>query len=238
MIVHGARPIQRDGGLQSRIGEDGWLSDDGVLRAGEVLSAGAEPPLAARTDYSRYYDGVSCIVGGFPCQDISRAGKRAGITGSRSGLWRNMVEAIRLVRPRYVIVENVADLIDGDLGVVLGDLAEIGYDAESHCIPARAVGANHERDRIWIIAYPKRNGIQGRTLEASQGPVLCRAEQLSGFLFASIGDALSAARVWRADNGPSSRLDVARNKAIGNAVVPQIPELIGRAILQAEGIAA
>jgi DNA (cytosine-5)-methyltransferase 1 len=147
-----------------------------------------------------------------------------------------MVEAVRVARPQYVIVENVADLIDGDLGVVLGDLAALGYDAEWHCIPACAVGAHHERDRIWIIAHAQRDGVQGWAAEAAEGPIFTGAEQLPRFLFPSIGDALSAARVWRADNGPPARMDVARNKAIGNAVVPQIPELIGNAILKAEGL--
>lgn len=95
------------------------------------------------------------ICGGFPCQDISTAGKRAGITGERSGLWQHMVGAVRLVRPRYVIVENVAALLSNGLDTVLGDLASIGYDCEWHCIPASAVGAPHRRDRWWGVAYPQ-----------------------------------------------------------------------------------
>src|SRR5690606_13124048 len=93
------------------------------------------------------------VCGGFPCQDISNAGKRAGITGERSGLWRELVRAIRVVRPKYAIVENVAALLGRGMGTVLGDLAESGYDAEWDCIPASAVGAYHERDRLWIVAY-------------------------------------------------------------------------------------
>lgn len=101
------------------------------------------------------------ICGGFPCQDISIAGKRAGISGERSGLWRNMVDAIRVVGPRYVIVENVAAILFGDLGTVLSDLAAIRYDAEWHCISASEVGAEHRRDRWWAVAYPMREGLEG-----------------------------------------------------------------------------
>lgn len=97
---------------------------------------------------------IDVLTGGFPCQDISNAGKRAGITGSRSGLWKHYLRAISILRPRYVIAENVAALIDRGLDTVLCDLAAIGYDAEWHCLPAAAVGAPHRRDRIFILAYP------------------------------------------------------------------------------------
>ncbi len=101
---------------------------------------------------------VDVICGGFPCQDISYAGGGAGLEGARSGLWSEIARLVSELRPQYVIVENVSALLSRGLGRVLGDLAEIGYDAEWHCIPASAVGAPHRRDRIWIIAYPKSNG--------------------------------------------------------------------------------
>ena len=89
---------------------------------------------------------VDAICGGFPCQDISAAGEKAGIDGERSGLWREFARLIGELRPRVVLVENVADLLRGPeewpgawFGRVLGDLAEIGYDAEWHCIPAASV---------------------------------------------------------------------------------------------------
>ena len=94
------------------------------------------------------------ICGGFPCQDISTAGNGAGLAGERSGLWRELLRAIRVVRPKFAVVENVAALLSRGMGTVLGDLAEIGYDAEWHCIPASAVGAPHRRDRVWIVADP------------------------------------------------------------------------------------
>jgi DNA (cytosine-5)-methyltransferase 1 len=96
---------------------------------------------------------VDVLCGGFPCQDISNAGKRAGIDGERSGLWGEFARIIGELRPRFVIVENVAALLGRGIERVLGDLAALGFDAEWHCIPASAVGAPHRRDRVWIVAY-------------------------------------------------------------------------------------
>jgi DNA (cytosine-5)-methyltransferase 1 len=96
---------------------------------------------------------VDVLCGGFPCQDISNAGKREGIDAERSGLWSEYARVIGALRPRYVIVENVSALLGRGLHRVLGDLAALGFDAEWHCIPASAVGAPHRRDRIWIIAH-------------------------------------------------------------------------------------
>jgi DNA (cytosine-5)-methyltransferase 1 len=98
---------------------------------------------------------VDLICGGFPCQDISYAGKGAGIDGERSGLWAQYARIIRDLRPRYVVVENVAALLTRGLGRVLGDLAALGYDAEWECLPAAAVGAPHIRDRIFILGHAK-----------------------------------------------------------------------------------
>jgi len=97
---------------------------------------------------------VDVIVGGFPCQDISLAGKGAGLAGERSGLWWEFHRLIKEIKPKWVIAENVSALRTRGLEEVLRSLAEIGYDAEWHCIPASAVGAPHRRDRIWIVAYP------------------------------------------------------------------------------------
>lgn len=97
---------------------------------------------------------VDVLTGGFPCQDISNAGKRKGIEGKRSGLWKEYVKSISCIRPKYVIVENVSALRRRGLDRVLGDLVSLGYDCEWNCIPAANIGANHLRDRIFIIAYP------------------------------------------------------------------------------------
>ena len=102
-------------------------------------------------------DGISvnAICGGFPCQDISTAGKGEGIEGERSGLWREYARLIGELRPQVVFVENVSALLSRGLSRVLGDLAEVGYDAEWHCISAAHVGAPHLRDRLWITAHPQ-----------------------------------------------------------------------------------
>tara|TARA_A100001515_G_scaffold127216_1_gene112851 strand:+ start:714 stop:1730 length:1017 start_codon:yes stop_codon:yes gene_type:complete len=103
---------------------------------------------------------VDVITGGFPCQDISVAGKREGIEGERSGLWTECARLIGELQPRYAIFENVTNLLNGERGDwfkrVLWDISSLGYDAEWHCIPASELGAHHHRDRIWIVAYPRR----------------------------------------------------------------------------------
>ena len=93
------------------------------------------------------------ICGGFPCQDISVAGRGAGLAGEKSGLWSEYVRLVREIRPRFVVVENVAALLGRGLSTVLGDLAALGYDAVWDCVPAQAVGAHHRRDRLFIVAY-------------------------------------------------------------------------------------
>lgn len=106
---------------------------------------------------------VDVICGGFPCQDISIAGKGAGLAGARSGLWWEFHRLIAEIRPAWVVIENVSALRHKGLGDVLRSLAAVGYDAEWHCIPASAVGAPHRRDRIWIVAYPEGTGLQARS---------------------------------------------------------------------------
>ena len=113
---------------------------------------------------------VDLICGGFPCQDISVAGTGAGLAGERSGLWYEMHRIISDIRPRWVIVENVAALLSRGMDVVLRDLSKIGYDCEWHVISASAVGAPHRRERVWIIA--NTNGVndavrRNRTADAS-----------------------------------------------------------------------
>jgi DNA (cytosine-5)-methyltransferase 1 len=99
---------------------------------------------------------VDLIAGGFPCQDISLASRTgAGIVGARSGLWKDFARMVAAVRPTFVLVENVPALRNRGLAMVLQDLWALEYDAEWHCIPACALGANHERDRIWIVSYPQ-----------------------------------------------------------------------------------
>lgn len=101
------------------------------------------------------------LSGGFPCQDISAAGKGAGLAGSRSGLWYEYARLIGELRPRYAIMENVGALVGRGLDAVLGSLAQIGYDAEWQDIRASDVGAPHRRERIWIVAYPDSDHVPG-----------------------------------------------------------------------------
>lgn len=114
-------------------------------------------------DDIRTFDGtawrgaVDVVSGGFPCQDISRAGKGAGIDGERSGLWSEMARIIREVRPRFAFVENSPTLTSRGLGRVLGDLAAMGFDAEWGVLGADDCGAPHMRKRIWIVAHANRN---------------------------------------------------------------------------------
>lgn len=97
---------------------------------------------------------VDLVTGGFPCQDLSTAGKRAGLDGERSGLWWEMLRCIREVGPRYVLIENVPGiLVGGQAGTVVGELSGLGYDSVWHCLPAAAVGAPHLRWRWWCLAY-------------------------------------------------------------------------------------
>jgi DNA (cytosine-5)-methyltransferase 1 len=255
---------------------------------------------------------IDVICGGFPCQDISLAGKGAGLAGDRSGLWFQFHRIIEEIRPPWVIIENVSALRSRGLDVILGGLAALGYDAEWHCIPASAVGAPHRRDRVWVVAYPKIDGRDGalftsqwqavpRSVESgadvahsngsssrnrpvsgyvsNEGRLAARTggatvqpsnrktcadhiEQSGAALADSqcvrqsgsgqLGDASNPTQgsqgetvdaldggfrhVWAAEpdvgrvaNGVPNRMD--RLKQLGNAVVPQIPELIGRAIM-------
>ncbi len=258
---------------------------------------------------------IDVICGGFPCQDISTAGKGAGLAGERSGLWREYARLVGELRPRFVIVENVAALLGRGLGTVLGDLAALGYDAEWHCIPASAVGAPHLRDRIWIVAYPNCGSYAGeldcgtvggeaggsaiRDVGEGQAPHRQRLRIELGASCEALADAARERRgetrehcqrpaqrtsggcevlahpdscdaqrvfvegddahygkkppcrsaglrdrtrahsgwevepdVGRVAHGVPARVD--RLRGLGNAVVPQIPEILGRAILAME----
>ena len=107
------------------------------------------------------------VCGGFPCQDISQAGKGAGLAGSRSGLFYELLRVVRVVGPRYIVLENVAAITCRGMGDVLGALAEAGYDAEWACIPAAAVGACHQRDRWWCVAYSAKSPSNGSPIRSA-----------------------------------------------------------------------
>jgi DNA (cytosine-5)-methyltransferase 1 len=214
--------------------------------------------------------GIDVITGGFPCQDLSSAGRRAGIgEGTRSGLYAEVLRLACNLRPRFIIMENVSGLLSGPseqpgqwFGRVLGDLASLGFDAEWENIPASALGAPHRRERVWIVAYPAqvndaefqcfyRRG-QNR-LASDDGPILAHAHNLheqgvEPEVFDAQGWARSFLRPigpcgygpswWETEPSLGRVADGVPNRsqrlaALGNAVVPQIPELIGNAILEA-----
>jgi DNA (cytosine-5)-methyltransferase 1 len=181
-------------------------------------------------DGKQFRGTVDVVCGGFPCQDLSGAGKQAGFNGDRSSLYIEMLRIIGECRPKYALFENVAALLTGESGrwfaQFLYDLAEVGYDAEWHCIPASYIGAPHIRYRVWIIAYPNA----AENSFSSFGEVLSQYKMPGGDFQREWGGSMP--RVSRVDDGISKRLD--RLARLGNAVVPQIPEAIGRAIMQCE----
>lgn len=169
---------------------------------------------------------VDAICGGFPCQNISLAGRMEGIDGAKSGLWQHYLRLIEETRPKWVIIENSPVLRSRGLEAMLSELAALGFDAEWHCIPANALGAPHRRDRLWIVAYPagERNGLP--PLEISTG--WDQSQHRSWW------DTEPA--VGRVVDGISA--EPHRLAQLGNAVVPAIPFEIGRAILASERLAA
>jgi DNA (cytosine-5)-methyltransferase 1 len=177
---------------------------------------------------------VDVVCGGFPCQDLSYAGKGAGLSGERSGLWSEFARIVRELRPHFVVVENVPALLARGLGVVLGDLAACGYDATWDCIPAAAVGAPHLRYRLFIVAYAasvRRAASECQKTKSSPWQTAMRSlREQSG----SCAWWTSEPPVGRVADGFSDEL--ARDiGALGNAVVPQVAEVVGRVLL---GIAA
>jgi DNA (cytosine-5)-methyltransferase 1 len=189
---------------------------------------------------------VDLVCGGFPCQDISVAGKGAGIDGERSGLWSQLLRIVCLLRPRFVVVENVAALLDRGMGRVLGDLAEGGFDAEWQVLPASAFGAPHQRERVFLVAYP--SGFFGSPSGLFDGRHDLPRDSQWGST-----EGLKSGRGWKRwlvqacatvdghdsdpwfrslDDGVSPELDADEFRGAGNAVVPQVAEWIGRRILE------
>jgi DNA (cytosine-5)-methyltransferase 1 len=168
---------------------------------------------------------VDVIAGGFPCQDISYAGKGAGLAGERSGLFYEAMRVVSEVGPRFVVLENVAALLTRGLDQVLGTLAALGYDAEWHCIPAASVGAPHIRNRVFVIA-----DANGQRLERQR---TITSGTLTEFRNACYeGWWKSEPAVGRVANGIPNRVD--RLRGLGNAVVPHVAEWIGRQIVVAD----
>ena len=209
---------------------------------------------------------VDCIIGGFPCQDISYAGRGAGLDGERSGLFFEAVRLVRELQPGAIVLENVAALLTRGLDRVLGTLAEIGYDAEWHCIPAAAVGAPHIRDRAFVIASPADAKIDRRRKrqpdhgggsegigEGQEHRLGCSGENVAHANIESmerqwtkplgaspkLRDS-SYGRWWavepavgRVANGIPARVD--RLRCLGNAIVPQVAEVVAMMALDRLG---
>lgn len=168
---------------------------------------------------------VDLICGGFPCQDISTAGHGEGISGEKSGLWTEYARLLREVRPRFALIENSPELANRGLDQVLSDLAEMGMDAVVGCIRASSLGAKHRRERMYVVAYANGDGLQGGDHNRSAARLTAPSlDQLADW------PPVSEPFGIRNGDGVSSRVD--RTHAIGNAVVPQVIEWIGRRILE------
>jgi DNA (cytosine-5)-methyltransferase 1 len=190
-----------------------------------------------RAVYSSYVEQVDVLCGGFPCQDISIAGNATrgqGINAGKSSIWSEFRRLIGEFRPLYVVIENSALLSIRGLDRVLSDLATFGYDAEWQCLSAESVGAPHIRERLYIVAYPHRDGPQGS--EAGHEAVLS-SEGWSRWRGGAVRSDWWSANTEpsRVDDGLSRRLDtdfIPRTKALGNALIPQIAEFIGCGIVR------
>lgn len=207
------------------------------------------------------FPGCDVICGGFPCQDISSAGKGEGIDGQRSGLWREFARLIGEIRPRIVVVENVPDLAVRGLGRVLGDLCALGYDAEWEIVSAQDAGAPHLRKRLFILATLCDPDAQGQSVGSEHDRETPRLrgdgsdsdgarlegrhsgglQERSGERAAGQGGSSLAKREpitwWEAEPEVGPVADgipgrMAQLRALGNAVVPQVAELVGRRALR------
>jgi DNA (cytosine-5)-methyltransferase 1 len=192
-------------------------------------------------ELTRKHGQIDVITGGFPCQDLSVCGHQRGIEAERSGLWSEIVRLVSEIRPGYVIVENVANLLSGPsekpgawFGRILSDLASIGYDAEWENIPASALGAPHRRERVWIVAYPSEKRLAGQIYRQINPESFTGAFPRTSMLppvTHGMGDAPDSFTL-RGRDGFSEFMG--QLNAYGNAIVPQIAEITGNAILETE----
>ena len=178
-------------------------------------------------------ESVDVMCGGYPCQDIANSSSTGtGLDGERSGLWREYKRLIRCLRPRFVVVENSANLLNRGFGRLLRDLATSGYDAEWRVFSAYEFGAPHRRERLYIVAYSnKEYGAKGLGAEQNRTPKIFRGNpntRLPVWLQA-------ASEFAGMDDGVSGRTYRDRVGCVGNAVVPQIAELIGNGIVELVG---
>lgn len=158
------------------------------------------------------------VCGGFPCQPVSSAGKRKA-QGDPRWLWPEFYRVVSEVRPKYVLIENVSGLYHRGLSGIICDLAKIGYNAEWDSLPAAAFGAPHRRDRVFIVAYTtcERKGYERIISRGGKSPARCSTWNVEP----SVG---------RVADGVPDRVD--RLRALGNSVVPQVAEYVGRGIIE------
>ena len=181
---------------------------------------------------------VDLICGGFPCQDISVAGRGGGLAGERSGLWRDFARIVGDLYPRFVVVENVAHGRGRWLPFVRRDLCFLGYRTRAVQVSASDVGAPHRRERVFVIANADRESLRVKserlTARRSRG---VRGQGKGIALDDGSARNVAGASRWaarpallRVDDGLSDRLVRARERAIGNAVSPAVSEVIGRMV--------
>jgi len=182
-----------------------------------------------RTWPNEHAESVDIIVGGFPCQDISYAGKGAGLAGERSGLFYEVARIVSEMGPRFVVLENVAALLTRGMGDVLGTLASLGYHAEWHCIPSGYFGTHFRRDRVFIVASRsfarrlRREGFRSRSRRTWS------EQQFARLVEREVSVCVPAGSMQRVSDGVPRRVD--RLRGLGNAVVPQVAEWIGRQLV-------
>jgi DNA (cytosine-5)-methyltransferase 1 len=180
-------------------------------------------------------DAVDLICGGFPCQPVSVAGRRRAQSDDR-WLWPEFARIVRELRPRYVLVENVSGLLSAGFSAVLGDLAAIGYDAEWDSICASEFGLPQPRERVFLVAYPAGERGPGLVAPRSAGPAGPRWTGCEADLRALTTDPFDPGPRWPEplvrgmDDRPAGWVD--RLRGIGNAVVPDVAEWIGRRLLE------
>jgi DNA (cytosine-5)-methyltransferase 1 len=173
--------------------------------------------------------GPELLVGGFPCQDISLAGRGAGLAGARSGLWSEMERLVAECRPRWVVAENVPGLRVRGADRVLGGLEALGYACWPVVVGAVHAGAPHRRQRVWVLA--RAADAPGAGLEVGQRGA---AGAAPGLPAERRGGWAPEPRLRRVGDGLPARVD--RVRALGNAIVPSCAAMIGRAVLAAEGV--
>ena len=175
------------------------------------------------------FKNIDLLTGGFPCQDISIAGYGVGIEGERSGLWSEMLRIISEIRPKFALIENVSAITFRGGTRVVTDLAQIGYDTEWQTISAAYVGALHRRNRMWFVSYPSDSRSEyskhGESQEnTKQTEMVCECKRS---IFGDKGEfreEICSTEFIRKSNGIPNRMD--RIKGLGNAIVPQVAEII------------